>query len=106
MNKESIIQHKVMERLSQLGCVPIRQNVGNFYTRELKIVKIGILGMPDLLVLRKDGKCFWVEMKTPTGKLREDQKKFKKFLESIGHHVYVVRSVDEVDEIVRKENEQ
>lgn len=106
MNKETTLSNKIMERFSQLGCIPIRQQSGLFYNRELQPVRIGINGLPDYLILINDRKCFWVEMKTPKGKLREDQERFHKFLHSIGHHVYVVRSVEEVDEIVRKENER
>lgn len=103
MNKETALSNRVMERFSQHGFTPIRMQSGLFYNRELQPVKIGINGIPDYLLLSDNSKCFWVEMKTLTGRLREDQVKFIKFLESIGHHVYVVRSVDEVDEIVRKE---
>lgn len=104
MNKEeTILQNQIMCDLSLHGYEPIRMNVGLFYTKNLIPIHIGIVGTPDLLVLKNDGKCFWIETKTKRGMISDDQIKFHKFLNSIGHNVYVPRSIKELEDIYEKE---
>lgn len=56
-------------------------------------------GFPDILVL-KDGKCIGLEVKTNVGKQSKEQKEMEKLMKEHGADYYVVRSLDEVIEIV------
>lgn len=103
MKEETVIQRKVMERFSQLGFTPIRMQSGLFYTKNLVPVKVGLTGMPDLMILKPNQKIFWVEMKTEKGQVRNEQKQFADFLHSINHHVYVARGIEDVEKIYKKE---
>lgn len=107
MQLEHIIQNKVMVELSQAGFTPYRMNVGVYYTKTLNPVKVGVEGTPDILVLKNDGQVFWVEMKTEKkgSRLRECQERYHAFLKSINHRVYVVRSVEDIDEVIAIEKE-
>ena len=58
---ESKIQAKIIKKLEQQG----------YFV--LKIIRCNKNGCPDLLAL-KDGRCFFVEVKTETGVLSEIQK--------------------------------
>ena len=70
-------------------------------------MKVGVEGTPDILVLKNDGQVFWVEMKTEKkgSRLRECQERYHAFLKSINHRVYVVRSVEDIDEVIAIEKE-
>ena len=52
-------------------------------------------GMVDLGFCHEDGRTFWLEMKTRTGALRDEQKGIRFKLEQLGHKWALARSVDE-----------
>lgn len=56
-------------------------------------------GFPDILIL-KDGKCIGLEIKTNVGKQSKEQKEMERLMKEHGADYYVVRSLDEVVEIV------
>ena len=58
-------------------------------------------GMPDLIASKGD-KTLWVEIKTPTGRLSEHQKKFKADMERVGSTYLVIRSIDEMEEYLKE----
>jgi hypothetical protein len=53
------------------------------------------LGEPDYHCLAPHGRHFMVEVKTPNGKLSDDQQRFIAQADQLGHPVYVVRSLVE-----------
>jgi len=55
-------------------------------------------GIPDLSAL-KDGITYYLEVKTPTGKVSEDQKKWHEEMYKHGAVVHVVTSVNDVREV-------
>ncbi len=57
-------------------------------------------GVPDLCVVLRDGQCFFLEVKTPRGRLSEAQKKWHSQAQALGIHVVVVRSLDDVEKIL------
>ena len=59
-------------------------------------------GVTDLVVMLNKGITLFIELKTDTGKLSEDQKLFGSELTKRGHIAYVCRSLDEFIEIVDK----
>lgn len=102
--EETILQRQVMVRLSEAGFTPIRQQVGTFYSNTGMPIRVGLNGLPDVMVLRYGG-VFWIEMKTTRkgSKLRDDQVKFHAFLNKLGHHVYTVRTLEDLEEVIKCE---
>ena len=56
-------------------------------------------GVSDLIVLLPN-RIIFLEVKTDKGRQSDNQKRFQKKVESLGFEYYVVRSVDEVENIV------
>lgn len=73
----------------------VRNNVGRFYTATGYPIAVGVPGMADLTLFTEGGKTIFVEVKTPTGKLSEQQKQFKEAVERLGFEYIVMRSKEE-----------
>ncbi|MGL5614513.1 VRR-NUC domain-containing protein [Cetobacterium sp.] len=56
-------------------------------------------GFPDILVI-KAGKTIGIEVKTPIGKQSKEQKEIESKFKQHGQEYYIVRSLDEVIEIL------
>lgn len=59
------------------------------------------VGTPDFIVAMPNGKTLWLELKTATGKLSEEQQVAKHMLENSGHEHHVVRSYKQLLEILK-----
>ncbi len=66
----------------------------------LKFVSPGISGVPDRVVLMKNGKMAFVELKAPGKKLRPLQIKRKAQLESLGFKVYCIDDKEQIGGII------
>lgn len=102
MKDETILQNQIQVRFSELGCIPCRRNVGLFYTQNLVPIRIGTVGEPDLEIICPNGKVLFLEVKTLTGKAKIDQERYHKELRKLGHLVFMVRSVEEAENIYYK----
>ena len=60
-------------------------------------------GVPDLLLWAADGRSFGIELKSGAGKLSPAQIAWHATVSSLGHRVYVCRSVDDVERCLRAE---
>lgn len=58
-------------------------------------------GVPDILVIIK-GKFIGLEVKSKIGKISSDQAEFKKGMEKNGAMYYVVRSLEEVLQVIKQ----
>lgn len=58
-------------------------------------------GTPDFIVAMPNGKTLWLELKTATGKLSEEQQVAKHMLENSGHEHHVVRSYKQLLEVIK-----
>lgn len=58
-------------------------------------------GIPDILVITK-GKTIGLEVKTPTGRQSKEQKDVECHFKRHGQEYYVVRSLEEVENIMNK----
>src|SRR4051812_39279788 len=60
-------------------------------------------GVPDLLIWLPGGRGFGVELKAGSGKLSPAQTFWHATVTTLGHRVYVVRSLDEMEQVLRAE---
>ena len=101
MNKETILQNKIIVALCENGCIARNHTVGQFYTKYGSVVNVGRHGESDIMGHRiKDGKAFYIEVKLPKENPREDQKEFLKAMKDSGALSGVAHSVEEALEIV------
>ena len=120
--QEHELQKRIQVALSGAGCVVFRTNVGKgLLIRRAQIIKrydngtalvagtfnyfdSGLpVGHPDLYGFRKkDGKVFYIEVKTASGVISEKQKKFHDMLHKNGIIHGVARNVEDALKIVKK----
>jgi len=60
-------------------------------------------GTPDLLVLLDGGRCVWIELKGPKGRMELSQVAWHTAARALGHRVVVARTIGEAVEPVRAE---
>lgn len=98
---EHDIQNAIRLKLSELGFAVFRANVGNFQTADGRYIKSGLpKGFSDLFAV-KDGRVYFIEVKTPTGRVSEEQKHFIAVMrDRYGCAAGVARCVDDAVEIV------
>ena len=58
-------------------------------------------GAPDLALCLPHGRILWLEVKTASGVLSEQQRQVHQLLLDLGHKVAVVRAVEEVRDVLR-----
>lgn len=58
-------------------------------------------GTSDLVLVSNRGVCF-IELKSPNGRLRAEQKEFAKAVEALGYEFHVVRSIDSFIDIANR----
>lgn len=97
------IQNQIRIELSEIA-VTFRANVGVFFTKDGRPVSTGLpKGFSDLFGFRKsDGRAFFLEIKTETGKLSKDQEFFLSAMKNLGAISGVARSPKEAIEIITK----
>lgn len=103
MTSEAQVLTDVLLALSRLqtpsgdrACVVWRETVGRF--RELHgvgVVSVGVPGMPDVCGVLRDGRFLGVECKSPRGRLRDAQERFRDVLRGMGGLYVVARSADD-----------
>ena len=95
MNEHSI-QNAIRLRLSELGYCVFRANVGRFQTQDGRWFDTGLpRGFSDLFAV-KDGRVYFLEVKTETGRPSEEQLRFLAVMrDRYGCVAEIVRSVDD-----------
>ncbi len=58
------------------------------------------LGVPDFIIAAPDGRTFWIEAKSKTGKLKSEQLGALQWLTRFGHRAEVVRSLEELLKVI------
>ena len=90
-----------MVAVTRHGCTVFRSNAGTVQTKFGTVIKLAPKGWPDITGFRhSDGKMILIEVKNETGKLREDQIKFQKFIEDKPVLYGVCRSVEDAIELI------
>lgn len=98
---ETSIQTEIRIELSRRGCFVQRTNSATLYTKDGRPVRIGIPGQSDLCGHRPgDGRAFYIEIKRPGEKSRENQERFLRQMRDSGALAGVAHSVEEAVEIV------
>lgn len=102
MTPEHKIQSDILVALSAHGCTPFRINVGSGRTIDGRYFNTGApKGYPDISgFIWSNGRAFFIEVKTPTGRPRKDQIQFHRMLTS--HRIIhgIARSVDDALRII------
>lgn len=95
MNEHSI-QNAIRLELSKLGYCVFRANVGRFQTKDGRWFDTGLpRGFSDLFAV-KDGRIYFLEVKTETGKPSAEQLNFIAVMrDRYGCVAEIVRSVDD-----------
>lgn len=103
--KEQSIQDSIRVALAQAGYIVFRTNVGKVKTADGRFFDTGLpSGFPDLMGFKpENGKIYFIEVKTPSGRRRKDQINFANFLRDKCAIYGVARSADEAVSIVRNE---
>lgn len=93
---EGDIQRLIMIELSAAGHFVERIQSGLLYTKDGRPVRIGFPGRSDLSGARAgDGRAFYLEVKTATGRATKEQQQFIGAMKKRGLIAGVVRSVDD-----------
>ena len=78
-----------------------RNNSGAFKTQKGCFVRFGQKGSPDILMVHK-GTFYGIEVKTPKGRQTDSQKEWQGDIESVGGIYWLIRSVDDLEELLHK----
>lgn len=102
MKTETDIMNQIRLALSAAGHTNFRGNVGKVRMADGRWFSTGLPeGFSDLFGFRKsDAKMFFIEVKTPTGRLRKDQERFLDAMNEHGAIVGVARSPEDALQIV------
>ena len=102
---EAVIQDSIRVELAQAGYVVFRANVGKVKTEDGRWFNTGLpSGFPDLFGYKpENGRIYFIEVKTETGRRRKDQVAFANQLRDKNVIYGVCRSAEEAVTIVRDE---
>ncbi|MDR9795238.1 VRR-NUC domain-containing protein [Aeribacillus pallidus] len=67
-----------------------------------KWVSPGNRGVPDRIVILPNGRVVFVELKKPGGRMGPLQKRWAEILKGMGHQVYKIDSIKEIDRFIDK----
>jgi len=103
--KEQALQDSIRVELAQAGYVVFRTNVGKVKTADGRWFDTGLpTGFPDLIGYKpENGRIFFIEVKTETGRRRKDQVLFAKNLRDKNVIYGVARTAEQAVAIVKNE---
>ena len=85
MNRETILQNKIIVALCERGFFAVNHTVGDFFTQYGGRVSVGTPGESDIWGVRSpDGKAFFIEVKLPGEKPRQNQLDFIEAMKKTG----------------------
>lgn len=100
---EHDIQNLIQIKLTENNCRVFRANVGKVKTIDGRWFDTGLpKGFPDLFGFTKDGLFFAIEVKSKTGRIRDDQIRFHEFLNNWNIVHGIARSTDDAIKIVNE----
>lgn len=110
MREETLIQRDVRKYLAGRGYVSVHVPNGATLSgdrqsraRQMANLKRDglMVGFPDLMVFNTRGAVGFMEVKTPTGKLSQNQSQVQSWMERDGFKYAVVRSKDDARETIK-----
>lgn len=103
-SSEHEIQKQIQVAVSRNDCTVFRTNVGKIKTADGRWFDTGLpKGFPDLMGFRwSDGRIFFIEVKSATGKPRPEQIIFHRFLKSHSVIHGIARSPEDALKIVKE----
>ncbi len=106
MKPESKIQADIVAYLQsqKILCFSVPNELAGNNARAMRFaITMGLRpGAPDLVVLYPPGAVTFMEVKTSTGRQSENQKTFQDIAQRHGIRYYVVRSVEDVVDIIER----
>lgn len=119
MNKETVIQTKIMLALSESGCIVWRNAASGAYAgrvihksaRQVTLenatyMKFGLtVGASDIIGIAPDGRFLAVEVKTDTGRPTKEQLNFIAAVNRAGGIAGIARSVEDAINLIRSSND-
>lgn len=118
MNPETKLQRMIMVALSENGHTVFRNETGRFWTGQIihkdgkqvtltnaVMIPVGLaVGSCDIVGIQRDtGRFFGVEVKTKTGRISPEQKKFIEIVNQRGGIAGVARSVEDAIELLSQD---
>jgi len=97
MLTEKQIENQILDWFKWHNVLAWKNNSGDIYAYGRKI-KLAPAGMPDISFILKGGIAGYVEVKKKGGRLSESQKNFINRLRELGCIVFVVYSLEELEE--------
>ena len=95
MNRETVLQNQIIVALCEHGCFAVNHTVGDFYTKFGERISVGVPGESDIWGHRADGKAFYIEVKMPGEKPRQNQLDFIEAMKSTGAIAGWATSIEE-----------
>ena len=97
-HEESVLQCEIVDALSLLGVylfsVPNERKASA--AQMSRMIHMGLrAGIADLILMGDDGRAYFLEIKTPTGRLSEAQERFRRLCLERGWPYAIARSVAE-----------
>ena len=102
---EANISRSIQKALPALGVRVLRLQSGKVRTAT-GFVQLCPTGTPDLLVIARNGRVVWLEVKRPGEKPTAEQAATHAWLSDGGHAVYVVTSAQQAIDVVAAEMRQ
>jgi hypothetical protein len=88
-------------RLKGILCFAVPNGGSRFKLEAVNLKREGVLaGVADLVVLLPKAKTIFLEVKAPKKYQQPTQKEFERKVKELGHDYYVVRSIEDVQEIL------
>lgn len=101
--KEQAIVKQIKEYLQSLEdsnkLYFIRNNSGAVVVKN-RFIRFGKEGSSDFIIFMPKNRVLFIEIKNESGKQTEKQKEFKNKIVNLGYEYYIVRSVDELINII------
>lgn len=111
MKPESILQRSICGYLEGLGLFPVASANGAHLAgdktsrfKQMSAMKADRMrpGFPDLTVLATNGRIGFLEVKTPSGAVQDNQRRMIEQLGVMGHQAAIVRSIDDTREALKE----
>jgi len=103
--KESAIQtgiEKYLIFMENMGKLVYQKNNTGAVKVEGRFIRFGKDGSSDFLVYLPKGETLHLEVKTSKGRQTDNQKKYQKDVEALGHEYYIARSPDNAIEKIKE----